>query len=128
MRGASTLARVLRWAVLLPMVIAPPLAASPLVDVECPFAVAGPMRGKIRCAELAVPRDAANPAAGSYRLALAVRSAPRPREGALPVVMFHGGPGQGLLRWFGNGFGSLLPAHDLVLFDMRGVGYSEPTL
>jgi pimeloyl-ACP methyl ester carboxylesterase len=73
-------------------------------------------------------RDRAN--AHTLRLAVEVFRARQP-TGALPRVFLHGGPGgAGGIRLYSEGIArSPLPLHrDVVVYDQRGAGFSEPKL
>ena len=86
----------------------------------------------VECGYLIVPEDRSRPAGKTIRLAVARfksdASAPEPD----PIVYLEGGPGgsplRGLVRQFNVLFGPLLEKRDLILFDQRGTGYSEPAL
>ena len=82
-----------------------------------------------QCAFLRVPRDWARPSAGTYRIAVArIRAEVAPTRG---VLMFNpGGPGVAGLDFLG-GVQRGLPkevrdSFDVVTFDPRGVGRSQP--
>jgi pimeloyl-ACP methyl ester carboxylesterase len=84
----------------------------------------------LECGRLVVAQVRGRRAAGTLRLAVAIVRANAP-SGAAPLVMLHGGPaGAGGLR-------SLLPlaarlplrqTRDIVVYDIRGAGFSEPAL
>jgi pimeloyl-ACP methyl ester carboxylesterase len=83
-----------------------------------------------QCAFLRVPRDWARPSAGTYRIAVArIRAEVAPTRG---VLMFNpGGPGiAGLnaLRGVQRGLPKKVrDSFDIVTFDPRGAGQSQPT-
>ncbi len=111
---------------------APPLAAQGSVPrlerSECPFERGEWARGiTLECAWLVVPEMRDRPAGRTMRLAVAVVRAKNPI--ATPLVMLHGGPGLSGLRIFLPVAGSDLARNrDLVIYDQRGAGYSEPKL
>ncbi|HET9591226.1 MAG TPA: alpha/beta hydrolase, partial [Anaerolineales bacterium] len=84
------------------------------------------------CGYLIVPENRARPDSRLIRLHVAVF---RNRSG-IPVrdavVHLAGGPGSSSLDvagyMFGQGLGAVLERHDLVLFDQRGTGFSQPRL
>lgn len=99
----------------------------------CPFEEAGPEDGTIDCGTLIVPENRDRAGGRDLRLAVAiVRSrAENPRPD--PVVFLSGGPGGAIVRFarqFADGglFRAIRAERDLVLWDQRGTGYSEPTL
>ena len=81
------------------------------------------------CGYLIVPEDRSDPNSPTIQLAYAVLYAPADNVKPDPVIYLAGGPG-------GNAVGDLegwlntpyLQDRDLILFDQRGTGYSEPTL
>lgn len=81
------------------------------------------------CGDLAVPLDWSDPAAGSTHVAFALirhRDAP-PSQGT--IVYNPGGPGLTVLQQAGSlasTFAPVLDRHDLLLFDPRGTGLSDP--
>jgi pimeloyl-ACP methyl ester carboxylesterase len=84
------------------------------------------------CARLRVPRDYADPDAGSFRLAVARLPArdQAHRIGSL-FVNFGGPGGTGVQTLLSNGtrlFGRLNQRFDIVSFDPRGVGQSTPAI
>ncbi|RPK47206.1 MULTISPECIES: alpha/beta hydrolase [Streptomyces] len=84
----------------------------------------------MRCAEIAVPLDHADPAKGSIRLALAripATGGGGPRLGS--VLLNYGGPGGSGIENLAadpKPFADLGKRYDLVTFDPRGVAHSEP--
>lgn len=101
--------------------------AGSLIDEPCEMALAEPaLARRLRCARLHVMRDPADPAAGRFEIAVAIRRSATPKEGAAPVLLLHGGPGGQMTRWIGMGVRDPAPGHDLVTFDMRGGGRSTP--
>ena len=97
----------------------------------CPFTVPASATKEITCGFVVVPEDHSNLAGPTIRLAVVVvksRTSTRPRE---PVMLLSGGPGEKTVA-SALGMASLLaPIYgesDLVIFDQRGVGLSEPAL
>ncbi|MGW6707770.1 alpha/beta hydrolase [Streptomyces sp. NPDC054956] len=88
------------------------------------------MPAGMRCGSLAVPLDHGAPAKGTVELALAELPATGPAAKRLgPLVLNFGGPGapgvSGLAEDPGT-FAELNKRYDLIAFDPRGVGRSEP--
>ncbi len=109
--------------------------APALEPADCMFDV--PAGRNVECGYLTVPaaRDAdgnAIPEAGTMRLAVAVFHSPTAPDDATPVVYLEGGPGgdalENLLLTFDARFSPLLADRDMIFFDQRGTGYSEPAL
>ncbi len=105
-------------------------------STSCPFQLAaGVVEGKdLTCGYLTVPADHSRAQGPAMRLAVVIIKAAYPAPNADPVVDLQGGPGTLLLANLGP---VLTPAtlsnwqlgdRDLVLFDQRGVGYSQPSL
>ncbi len=99
----------------------------------CPFSLPDGQTEHARCGFLSVPEDRAHPHARTLKLAVAVLRAPAPTSAADPIVYLSGGPGgpslNGEMQVFGAQFASPLQSkRDLVFFDQRGTGLSQPGL
>ncbi len=113
---------------------ATPAAIKGLEQGACPFDLpAGLIEGKtIECGYLVVPEDRSDTSSPTIRLAVAIlhpSGTPLPD----PIVYLEGGPGGSALEFlyltFSEQFRPLLEAgRDIILFDQRGVGFSEPAL
>jgi pimeloyl-ACP methyl ester carboxylesterase len=82
------------------------------------------------CGWLVVPESRDRPSANTVRLAVEIFRATEP-SGAPPLVLLHGGPGgRGGIRIYSAGMAmSHVPRHrDVVIYDQRGAGLSEPKL
>ena len=82
------------------------------------------------CGWLVVPESRDRPDTNTIRLAVEIFRAREP-NGAAPLVMLHGGPGgPGGIRLYSAGVAmSPLRTHrDVVIYDQRGAGLSEPAL
>jgi pimeloyl-ACP methyl ester carboxylesterase len=86
--------------------------------------------GTVECGHVVVPALRERPDRGTIRLAVVILRASRP-SGAPPVVYLHGGPGfygiasrfpVNAVRWH------LARDRDVVIYDQRGAGLSEPKL
>ncbi|MCX5199061.1 alpha/beta hydrolase [Streptomyces sp. NBC_00249] len=84
----------------------------------------------MRCATLTVPLDHADPAKGTTRIALSRIPATAPARGRLgPLLLNFGGPGAPGIASLAEDpatFAKLGERYDLVAFDPRGVGLSDP--
>lgn len=98
--------------------------AAPAADAALPWAGCAPTG--FQCAQLGVPLDHANAAAGGLTLSITRKAAPtNPLRTA--VVVLAGGPGQAALPFapdFAKQFASGLADKDLIVFDQRGTGKS----
>ncbi len=83
------------------------------------------------CGYLSVPENRENPAGRQVRLAVAIFPA-RSTEAYPPIVYLEGGPGGEALEaipfTYEDRFSFLDAERTLVMFDQRGVGYSDPAL
>lgn len=96
---------------------------------RCHFEV--PSGAKVRCGEVIVPEDHANPAGASVRLAVAVIESQSSARRPDPVILLAGGPGERVVQEAPRVIERWLPMvgeRDLILFDQRGAGLSQPTL
>jgi len=101
----------------------------------CPFELpSGHVEGKtVECGYLIVPEDRANPDSRNIRLAVAIFRHPDGAPEPDPIIYLEGGPGGSPLEIrapnFDAYFGPIFAANrDIILFDQRGVGFSEPAL
>lgn len=100
---------------------------------ECWFPV--PKDQKVNCGYFTVLEDRAKPDGRTVRLPIVVIKASGKAQ-ADPVVFLTGGPGQGLgldkeevEDWWTYGkYWTWMKNRDLILFEQRGTGMSEPTL
>ena len=102
---------------------------SNLQPVACRFPVQAGQQ--VDCFDLLVPEEVGRPQEKLIRLHGGIfHHGPATRPD--PVILLHGGPGGGALEWIANavasGFLSLFPGRDLVVYDQRGAGYSQPRL
>ncbi len=80
------------------------------------------------CGHLSVPLDRSGTVAGTVTLALRRHRAPV-GEGSSAIVALAGGPGQPAIPFtedFMAVLGPLAATRDLIVFDQRGIGYSDP--
>src|SRR6188768_1258647 len=81
------------------------------------------------CGWLVVAESRDHASRNTVRLAVEIFRAKEP-DGAPPLVVLHGGPGNGGIQLYSAGVAmSALPQHrDVVIYDQRGAGLSEPKL
>ena len=82
------------------------------------------------CGWLVVPESRDHASANTVRLAVEIFRAQGP-NGAPPLVLLHGGPGgPGAIRLYSAGVATsrLVRHRDVVVYDQRGAGLSEPKL
>lgn len=86
----------------------------------------------MECGFLVVPEDRAAPQGRSVRLAVARFKATLSNPAADPIIYLEGGPGGSPLRSyvknFTTYFGPFAQKRDVILYDQRGTGYSDPAL
>lgn len=83
----------------------------------------------VDCGYLTVPADRSAPDEGNIRLHVALMHSLQEEAEGPPVVILAGGPGESLLEQMEMGLPFIIPylfTSDVILFDQRGVGFSEP--
>ena len=95
--------------------VPPTPTAAPVAWRDCAFG---------RCTEVAVPLDPARPDGATITLAVAMRPASGPRRGA--IFVHPGGPGVSGRERLASIDRTGLEGYDLIAWDARGVGGSEP--
>jgi pimeloyl-ACP methyl ester carboxylesterase len=84
------------------------------------------------CGYLVVPEDRSDPTGRQVRIHLAIFEATGPDRQPDPIIYLEGGPGGhtlGALEFsFASSYAPLITDRDLILFDQRGIGLSEPAL
>ena len=110
-------------------------ASSAFQQTHCPFPLgAGLVEGQnVTCGFLTVPEDRSLPKGPTLRLAVAIFRTPSSQRDPDPVLNLSGGPGEAILETMGPMFNtgnlaSQLQNRDLILFDQRGTGSSQPSL
>ena len=118
-----------------PEEVAPlPAPAATFEQAPCPFPLpAGQVDGDtVDCGYLTVPEDRSDPDTRTIRLAVAIFHPPDGATEPDPILYLEGGPGASVLEriWMlFDRFEPVLDANrDLIVFDQRGVGFSEPVL
>ena len=103
-------------------------------EAACPFDIPpGQVEGQtVECGYLVVPEDRSVPEARTIRLAVAVFHPPGGPSKPDPIIYLSGGPGGSALELIYYSYLKFAPVlaegRDLILFDQRGVGLSEPAL
>lgn len=99
-------------------------------QADCMFPV--PAGQTVECGYLSVPEDRSKPNSQTIRLAVATFKSKSANPAPDPLVYLEGGPGGHSLSLSGLSFNQLLAPfaedRDVILFDQRGVGFSEPVL
>jgi len=98
-------------------------------EAPCPFDV--PEGTPVECGFVVVPEDHNDPAGPTIRLAVAVLKDQSEEHQPDPVILLSGGPGEKTVHNAPALAQVLAPIHpnrDLIIFDQRGVGLSEPAL
>lgn len=101
----------------------------------CQFELpSGQIEGEtVECGYLIVPENRSDPHSPTIKLAVAIFKSTNPNPGP-PMIRMDGGPGGHSVAVVGNllfqltSSTHLLERGDLILFDQRGVGLSEPSL
>jgi len=95
----------------------------------CRFTV--PSRWKVDCGDLIVPEIHSQPEGRTIRLHVAILRTESDNPAPDPIVYLEGGPGGSSLdgaEYVFPSFAPFLINRDVILFDQRGVGFSEPSL
>ena len=98
-------------------------------EAACPFE--RPEEAAISCGTVVVPEDHFSPNERSLRIAVVVFKDESPGHQPDPVILLAGGPGEKTLAnalQLASFLAPLHPNRDLIVFDQRGVGLSEPAL
>lgn len=97
---------------------------------DCP--VAFPYYLDAACGTVTVPQDRAHPDERTLDLAVAIIPAQGTETAPDPLIFLDGGPGARTLDSFAGGLGTFLTRLNrqraVILFDYRGIGYSQPAL
>lgn len=96
---------------------------------ECPMPIPDTVTIEVDCGYLVVPENRLDPESNDIRIAVAHLHSPNADAAPDPLIELAGGPGFGSLdNVEGWSRSPLLEERDIVLFDQRGLGYSEPNL
>jgi pimeloyl-ACP methyl ester carboxylesterase len=103
-------------------------------DALCPFELPpDQVEGRtVECGYLLVPEDRSDPHSPTLRLAVAIFHPPGGAVAPDPIIYLSGGPGGSALEFIRLSFEQFAPVldaqRDLILFDQRGIGLSDPAL
>ncbi|HMP39148.1 MAG TPA: alpha/beta fold hydrolase [Roseiflexaceae bacterium] len=107
-----------------------PVRADTYEVVECRFTP--PAGVTVECGDLLVPEDRSTPEGRQIRLHVALFRSRSATPAPDPIIYLEGGPGGHALARaelaFNEWFAPLLDDRDLIIFDQRGTGFSEPSL
>lgn len=100
-------------------------------NTDCPFPL--PMdevEGEtVDCGYLTVPENRSDPNSAEVDIAVAIIHSHHDNPPADPVIYLEGGPGGSALAYADEWFNTALRTQrDVIIFDQRGTGYSEPSL
>jgi pimeloyl-ACP methyl ester carboxylesterase len=88
--------------------------------------------GSVECGVVIVPQDRLHAEGGTVKLAVAVFRAQSETPAPDPLIFLDGGPGARTLDSLAGGLGNLMTSinreRDVIIFDYRGMGYSDPAL
>lgn len=123
----------------LEMTVTPQESSEPVVSTEkvtgifergpCPFNVLD--GSSVECGFVTVPEDHANSSGAMIRLAVAVIRNQGNNHQPDPVILLAGGPGEKTMENaidLAPVLSPIYPNRDLIVFDQRGVGLSQPAL
>jgi len=98
--------------------------------VDCPFTV--PRGTNVECGCVIVPENRSQPDGNQVKIVFAIYRSESRNPEPDPIVYLAGGPGEHALEavalTFDTKFAPLTANRDLIVFDQRGTGYSEPAL
>jgi len=98
-------------------------------EADCPFGV--PEGAPVECGFVVVPEDHNDPEGPTIRLSVAVLRDQSDEHQPDPVMLLSGGPGEKTVAnalAIGPTLAPIHPNRDLIVFDQRGAGLSEPAL
>ncbi|MBN1265585.1 MAG: alpha/beta hydrolase [Anaerolineales bacterium] len=97
--------------------------------VKCPMKVPGAYT--VECGLVTVPEDHANPNGPTIKLPVAIIHSTGSNHASDPLLFIDGGPGgrslDSMSSWL-ESINFLLAERDIIFFDQRGTGYSQPAL
>jgi len=111
--------------------LAPTLTPARFEAADCKFQVPAGISYKVECGNLSVPEDRSQPDSPLIQLHVAIVRSQSQNPAADPVVFLQGGwsyPTLTYMAYLLPQFKDVLENRDLIFFDQRGVGYSQPSL
>jgi pimeloyl-ACP methyl ester carboxylesterase len=116
-----------------PTVIAEtPIPGYQPVFQEMPCRFQKPDKVQVTCGFLTVPEDRGGDLTDTIRIAVAVFHSTGATPKPDPILYLQGGPGDNAIDWsvstFSHVVAPFLDQRDFIVFDPRGVGYSDPNL
>jgi pimeloyl-ACP methyl ester carboxylesterase len=104
-------------------------AVPPFEKVECPFPA--PIGYRIDCGFVSVPEDRSRVNSPLIKIGVAIVHSTSATPAPDPIFFLNGGPGGAIIAALPNmlpGFDPLLSTRDVIFFDQRGAGWSQPSL
>ncbi|CAG0932479.1 Tripeptidyl aminopeptidase [Thermoflexales bacterium] len=104
-------------------------AAPPFEPAECPFPI--PIGYRIDCGFVSVPEDRTQANGPAIKLGLALVHSSSAKPASDPIFFLNGGPGGAIVAALPNmlqAFDPILSTRDMLFFDQRGAGWSQPSL
>ncbi|MBI5566139.1 MAG: alpha/beta fold hydrolase [Chloroflexi bacterium] len=95
----------------------------------CPFVM--PRDEHIDCGYLIVPEDRSQPSGRTIKIGVAIVKSHSPKPQPDPLIVLNGGPGGRMIEFLPDAlpmFEMLLATRDVVFYDQRGAGWSQPAL
>ena len=101
----------------------------PFEKAGCPFPV--PFGYRIDCGFVSVPEDRSLPNSSLIKIGVALVHSTSDHPAPDPIFFLNGGPGGAIVAALPNmlrAFDPMLSVRDVVFFDQRGAGWSQPSL
>lgn len=98
-------------------------------SAPCPFVM--PLAEHIECGYLIVPEDRSQPSDRTIQIGVAIVKSHSPKPQPDPLIVLNGGPGGRMVEYLPDAlpmFEMLLATRDVVFYDQRGAGWSQPAL
>ncbi|CAG0942504.1 partial Carboxylesterase B, partial [Anaerolineae bacterium] len=98
-------------------------------SAPCPFVM--PRDERIDCGYLIVAEDRSQPSDRTIKIGVAIVKSHSPKPQPDPLIVLNGGPGGRMIEYLPDAlpmFEMLLATRDVILYDQRGAGWSQPAL